>query len=283
MSSQVRRPGAEPASGPRRAAHCATAVARPQSVLSDRRARDHQGRHRACERGTFPPPVRLALEDAMRHRRSPRSSFPRLFPRLWPAIVLLIVTSGVDVAWGCVRGGVVAPRQALWRSRLQSQLRALNTGTREERLEAAGRGEDLFERAGDEAADASDPEPDEIALALLNAIEMQADDFVAWSIVDDFIGGSNPGIHLLLRDALHASSPNVRARAVSFFTWNDDAEAAPDLESLWNGGVPEWARADLITALAEQESTRYAEDFIRLTGDDDPAVALAAVEALDEL
>jgi len=67
----------------------------------------------------------------MRHRRSPRSSPPRLFPRLWPAIVLLIVSSGVDVAWGCIRGGVVAPRAHLWRGRLESQLQALNTGTRE--------------------------------------------------------------------------------------------------------------------------------------------------------
>jgi HEAT repeat protein len=219
----------------------------------------------------------------MRHRRSPLSSYPRFFPRSWPAIVLLIVSSGVDVAWGCVRGGVVAPRAHLWRGRLESQLQALNTGTREERLEAAGRSAELFERANNEAADPSDPEPEEIAWALLNAIEMQPDDFVGWSIVDGFIGSSNRGVRLLLRDALRASSPNVRARAVRFFTLNDDDEAAPALESLWEGGLPEWARADLITALAGSKSTRYAEDFIRLTADDDPSVAFAAVEALDKL
>ncbi|HET8947779.1 MAG TPA: HEAT repeat domain-containing protein [Candidatus Polarisedimenticolia bacterium] len=119
--------------------------------------------------------------------------------------------------------------------------------------------------------------------ALLNAIEMQADDFVGWSILDDFIGSGDPAVHLLFRDALHASSSNVRARAVEFFSYNEDAEAAPLLESLWDGDVPEWARADLITALADNGSTRYAEDFIRLTADEDPAVAVAAVEALDEL
>jgi HEAT repeat protein len=219
----------------------------------------------------------------MRHRRSPRSSFPRVFPWLWPAIVLLMVSSGVDVAWGCVLGGVAAPRAHLWRGRLETQLQALLSGTRDERLKAAARSADLFERRSIETPDPSDPEPEEIAWALLNAIEMQPDDFVGWSILDSFIGSPNRGVHMLLRDALHASSPNVRARAVRFFTYNDDDEAMPALESLWEGGLPEWARADLIEALARQKSSRYAEDFIRLTADDDPGVALAAVEALDDL
>ena len=40
----------------------------------------------------------------MRHRRTPRSFLPRSGSPLLPAIVLLLVTPGVDVAWGSSEG-----------------------------------------------------------------------------------------------------------------------------------------------------------------------------------
>jgi HEAT repeat protein len=202
-----------------------------------------------------------------------------------PAIVLLVVTSGVDVAWGCLLGRVVDPKEATqhWRKHLEAELAILYSGTIDERLDAAERVAALFVRADDEAPDPSDPGEDEVALALGNVIALQPDEYVSWTVVDALMLRDREAVHPLLRDALGASSPNVRAHAVRSFQDHEDGEATPFLEDLWGAGLPEWARPDLVLALAHQGSKRYLDEFLHLAAGEDPALALAAIAALETL
>ena len=221
----------------------------------------------------------------MRHRRSPRSAPAFRITPLLPAIVLLVVTSGVDVAWGCLLGRVVETKEATqhWRKRLEAELAILYSGPIDERLDAAERVAALFVRADDEAPDPSDPGEDEVALALGNVIALQPDEYVSWTVVDALMLRDREVVHPLLREALGASSPNVRAHAVRSFQDHQDGEATPLLEDLWGAGLPEWARPDLVLALAHQGSKRYLDEFLHLAADEDPALALAAIAALETL
>lgn len=233
----------------------------------------------------------------MRHRRAPRTT-PAVLPATGPlpAIALLIVTSCVDVAWGNSEAVFTTPPETR-KQRLDRTVLSLTTGTLAERLEAAEDIDDLFDFDPDQGKEPDDEDfdgeessdgdvtPADVAKALFEAIEAQPEDFVGWTMVDSLSVNDDRGISELISAALKSSSLNVRAAAVQWFTFSDAAvpESIPDLEDLWDGGLPEWARADLMTALAKQGSARFLPDFVKRTRDADPSVRFAAIEALGTL
>ena len=230
----------------------------------------------------------------MRHRRIPRTTSavpPSLRP--WPAIALLIVSTSVDVAWG--RGGSVSQprRREAEHQRLEQTLRALFKdrlpGFFAKATAPADDGEDATPPCTSDDPPSPPDEPPEVAMfiSVLTEVFSMPDDYLGWTMLDEILddGSTTPEAAPLLLAALEAPSPNIRARALDYFA--DLAEpledALPLLESLWEGGLPDWARTDLIAALARQESPSHLEDFLALTSDPDPLVRLAAIDALTEL
>jgi len=230
----------------------------------------------------------------MRHRRSPRSFLPRSGSPLLPAIVLLLVTPGVDVAWGSsgtlltVDGEAdeeeEAPPSGSWRTRLEQSLKAMWTGSLQDRLEAIAAADELLEVDGNEdEEDPDNPTPEEIADRLIEFLDSEPDEWVVWNLLNELEFDRGEAVRSLFRAALSSSSPTLRAKAAGFYIFEEDPEAVPLLEELWDTGVPEWGLDDLMSALVNQGSTTHLPAFLRRTGDPDPRVRRSAILALADL
>lgn len=229
----------------------------------------------------------------MRHRRSPRPvSFPRCSPPLWPAIVLLIVSSGVDAAWGQLEGDIVKDEKdsagespALrWRMHLEQGLRDMSVGSLQDRLVAVSEADALL-KPDDIAAldDPASPTQDEIGAALIAFFESEQDEWIRWNLLDSTWSDSGPAVHALFRGALVSPSSNLRAKALSFYAYDLDPSAVPLLEGLWETGVPSWALPDLMAALAAQGSTLHLREFLDKTRAPEVRTRIAAIRALADL
>jgi len=211
-----------------------------------------------------------------------------------PAIVLLLVTPGVDVAWGSsgciltVDGEVDeeegAPASGSWRTRLEQSLKAMWTGSLQDRLEAIAAADELLEVDGNEdEEDPDNPTPEEIADRLIEFLDSEPDEWVVWNLLDTLEFDEGEAVRSLFRAALSSSSPTLRAKAAGFYIFEEDPEAVPLLEELWDTGVPEWGLDDLMSALVNQGSTTHLPAFLRRTGDPDPRVRRSAILALADL
>jgi len=230
----------------------------------------------------------------MRHRRSPLPAPPpRFLPLLWPAIVLLALSTGVDVAWGDRdtelvedEAGTADKAPALnWRKRLEQGVRAMSVGSLQDRLDATYEAEDLLDPDDSDERDAPEsPTQAEIGAALVSFLDSEPDEWVVWNLLDSLEFDTEPAVHDLFRAALASSSSNLRAKALTFYTVDtEDRDAVPLLEGLWETGVPSWALPDLMAALAAQGSTLHLEEFMEKTQAPDLRTRIAAIEALSEL
>jgi HEAT repeat protein len=208
-----------------------------------------------------------------------------------PAIVLLFVTSGVDVAWGssgCILTLYTeadeekeAPASGSWRTRLEQSLKAMWAGSLEDRLEAIADADELLDPDGDEDEEGPDnPTPEEIADRLIEFLDSEPDEWVVWNLLDTLEFDEGETVRSLFRAALSSFSPTLRAKAAEFYMLEEDAEAVPRLEELWDAGVPEWGLDYLMFALVNQGSTMHLPAFLRRTGDSDPRVRRSAILAL---
>src|SRR5262249_46242937 len=87
----------------------------------------------------------------------------------------------------------------------------------------------------------------------------------------------------LYRDALTDPSPNVRWRAIQWFRSQSDPESVEFLEDLWSSEERPWVRADIMEALAWNNSSRFVKEWLRLARGEDTALAIAAIHALKAL
>lgn len=229
----------------------------------------------------------------MRHRRSPRRFAPHHFPLLLPAIVLLALSTGVDVAWGARDTEVVIDEDdaadespALpWRKRIEQGLKAMSVGSLEDRLDAVDDAGDLLEPDDiDEQDGPASPTQQEIGAMLVGFLQSEPDEWIRWNLLDSLETESGPAVQALFRAALVSPSSNLRAKALSFYAFDsEDPTAVPLLEGLWETGVPPWALPDLMAALAAQGSTTHLGEFLERTGAPDVRTRLGAVEALSDL
>jgi hypothetical protein len=185
---------------------------------------------------------------------------------LWPAIVLLIVSSGVDVAWGPAAGASMIHHSERLRQALQAMVR-----------------EELPQLVSEDGTLSPTPPDPATFVDFLIKVLSKNDDYVGWTMLEDFVDEEGPEPDRIFLAALAAPSPNIRAVAVRRFASHWNEESLPLLEGLWDGGVPDWARADLMTALAFHGSRSHLDDTIAWTYDPDAALRLTAIKALEFL
>ena len=163
---------------------------------------------------------------------------------------------------------------------IAASLRALTTGSLEERIEAA---EDADTLVGRLKSDPSGLSSEDLVARLIDAMGQETDDWVSRTMLEALIVEDNRSLSPLFRAAIESHSPNLRAIALRWYMIQDDPNALDDLEGLWDEGVPPWARSDLMDALVEQGSTRFNRDFIRLAVASDRAVRVRALAALGKM
>jgi hypothetical protein len=84
-------------------------------------------------------------------------------------------------------------------------------------------------------------------------------------------------------ELLEHPSPNLRWRAVQYFSRHRDPRAAELLEGIWTSETRPWVQRDLLGALTLNEGDVHADALRPLVQTDDPALAAAAISAAAEL
>src|SRR5882672_2093380 len=176
-----------------------------------------------------------------------------------------------------------APSDEYSWDRMEASVRNLRTDDSEVKLDIAKDAYQIFAPLTDLPPGRDEADARGVVDDLHHWIRVEKDEWISSSLLRELALREDAVLDPLFVDALSSQSPNLRWAGIRWFRWREGGDVLVTLEDLWPHEDRPWVQADLIAALALRGSTRRIDDFLDLTGSDDPALAEAAIQAVGGL